>query len=219
MARTRSRDDALGGPANAAPHPVLAVRHMIDGMRPGIRCRANKAGLENIRRNSWRITAFLKSQAMNPPFTLEQFLAVFARYTSRLPMQILLNARGLAVCRLDVSPSVWASRTKLLICLSWGGMAIAYHFASSATSILPPGCSVRCFCSEARRFAWTGMVGPMSRFGSVRPAKHRRRGVIVFALVLYPVHRLFDRSSLPDAPTFGLPCPTTIFTLGLLLFQ
>jgi hypothetical protein len=42
--------------------------------------------------------------------------------------------------------------------------------------------------------------------------------LIVYALVVYPVlgHLLGHRY--PAAPTFGLPCPTTIFTFGVLLW-
>jgi hypothetical protein len=42
--------------------------------------------------------------------------------------------------------------------------------------------------------------------------------LIVFALVLYPAIGYALGHRYPAAPTFGLPCPTTIFTLGLLLF-
>jgi hypothetical protein len=41
----------------------------------------------------------------------------------------------------------------------------------------------------------------------------------VFALVLYPIIGYSVGHRYPNAPTFGLPCPTTIFTLGLLLFS
>jgi hypothetical protein len=42
--------------------------------------------------------------------------------------------------------------------------------------------------------------------------------LIVFALLLYPAIGHFLGHRYPAAPTFGLPCPTTIFTLGVLLF-
>lgn len=41
--------------------------------------------------------------------------------------------------------------------------------------------------------------------------------VMLYALILYPLLGYLAGHSYPDAPTFGLPCPTTIFTLGLLL--
>ena len=41
--------------------------------------------------------------------------------------------------------------------------------------------------------------------------------LISFALVVYPVLGYIVGHTYPSSPTFGLPCPTTIFTLGLLL--
>lgn len=41
--------------------------------------------------------------------------------------------------------------------------------------------------------------------------------IILYALVLYPVVGAFDGHTYPGVPTFGLPCPTTIFTFGILL--
>ena len=42
--------------------------------------------------------------------------------------------------------------------------------------------------------------------------------LIVFALVVYPVWSTYAGHPYPAIPTFGLPCPTTIFTIGLLAF-
>ena len=42
--------------------------------------------------------------------------------------------------------------------------------------------------------------------------------LMVFALVAYPAWSYFNGHDFPASPTFGLPCPTTIFTLGILLW-
>jgi hypothetical protein len=42
--------------------------------------------------------------------------------------------------------------------------------------------------------------------------------LVAYALVLYPVWSWFAGHRYPDTPTFGLPCPTTIFTVGVLAF-
>jgi peptidoglycan/LPS O-acetylase OafA/YrhL len=42
--------------------------------------------------------------------------------------------------------------------------------------------------------------------------------LIVFALVVYPVWSAYAGHRYPATATFGLPCPTTIFTLGVLAF-
>ena len=43
--------------------------------------------------------------------------------------------------------------------------------------------------------------------------------LILFALIIYPVLGYFIGHVYPFSPTFGLPCPTTIFTFGLLLLN
>ena len=40
----------------------------------------------------------------------------------------------------------------------------------------------------------------------------------IYALVIYPVLGYWFGRQYPAAPTFGLPCPTTIFTFGMLLW-
>ena len=40
--------------------------------------------------------------------------------------------------------------------------------------------------------------------------------LIAFALVVYPVWATLAGHGYPELPTFGLPCPTTIFTIGVL---
>lgn len=42
---------------------------------------------------------------------------------------------------------------------------------------------------------------------------------ILFALIVYPILGCFFGHVYPSSPTFGLPCPTTIFTFGLLLLN
>ncbi|HEX6943286.1 MAG TPA: DUF6064 family protein, partial [Gemmatimonadaceae bacterium] len=42
--------------------------------------------------------------------------------------------------------------------------------------------------------------------------------VILFALVIYPSLGWLAGHRYPAAPTFGLPCPTTVFTFGLMLW-
>jgi hypothetical protein len=42
--------------------------------------------------------------------------------------------------------------------------------------------------------------------------------LIGYALLFYPLLGLLLGHAPPSAPTFGLPCPTTIFTFGILLW-
>ncbi len=42
--------------------------------------------------------------------------------------------------------------------------------------------------------------------------------LVAFALVVYPAWSFLSGHRHPETPSFGLPCPTTIFTVGLLSF-
>jgi hypothetical protein len=42
--------------------------------------------------------------------------------------------------------------------------------------------------------------------------------LIVYALAIYPLIGYALGRNFPTSPTFGVPCPTTIFTFGLLLW-
>jgi len=159
---------------------------------------------------------------MTLPFTPEQFFAVFVRYNEAIwPMQIVLNAAALLCVGLLFRPSAWASRASyLVLSLLWAWMAVAYHFIFF--SDINPAAWVfgAAFLFASAAFAWAGLVRTDV---SLRPVPGVRAIVggtlMVFALLLYPVIGYFLGHRYPSAPTFGLPCPTTIFTLGVLLFS
>jgi hypothetical protein len=158
---------------------------------------------------------------MELPFTTEQFFAVFARYNQSMwPMQVVLNGIAVAIVAFVPSRLESASRqvAKLLAAL-WAWMAIGYHFQffsaiNPAAWLFGAG-----FLLGAFAFAWFGVVKDKLVF---RPTGGARgiagAALVVFALVLYPAIGYALGHRYPAAPTFGLPCPTTLFTLGVLLF-
>ncbi len=159
---------------------------------------------------------------MNLPFTPEQFLSVFASYNERVwPMQFGLNVTALVCIGLLFHRGAWASRAIcMILSLFWAWMAIAYHVAFFSDINPAAWAFGSVFLLESLALAWFGVV----RTGVLlRPVLGVRAWVgaalIVFALVLYPLIGYSVGHRYPYAPTFGLPCPTTIFTLGLLLFS
>jgi hypothetical protein len=155
------------------------------------------------------------------PFSPEQFFAVFTRYNETVwPMPIALNSAALLSIALLFVPGAWPSFViTLILALLWAWMAIAYHIAFF-TSINPAAWLLGMgFLLGSLAFAWHGIARPDLSFRFVRGARGiSGAALIVFALVLYPVIGYFLGHRYPSAPTFGLPCPTTIFTLGLLLY-
>jgi hypothetical protein len=70
---------------------------------------------------------------------------------------------------------------------------------------------------QALLFVMFGALGGGLKF---RPQRNVRTvlslAMIAFALVLYPLLGFFLGHRYPALPTFGTPCPTTIFTIGIL---
>ncbi len=66
-------------------------------------------------------------------------------------------------------------------------------------------------------FAWQGVARGRLRFRFSRSARAAfGAALVVFGLVVYPAWSAFAGHRYPAMPTFGLPCPTTLFTVGML---
>ena len=156
---------------------------------------------------------------MQLPFTAEQFFGVFRAYNTTVwPIQVLLLAlAGLAVV-LVMWPYRWSGvGVSAILAFLWGWMGLAYHLAFF-TAISPPAFAFAAVSvAGALVFLWQGVVQRRLEFRWQAGA----RGVtalllVVYALVVYPAWCHFAGQPYLDTPTFGLPCPTTIFTMGLL---
>lgn len=156
---------------------------------------------------------------MQLPFTPEQFFAVFAAYNEAVwPAQLVLYAAALltllAVTLRHRTADGVASATLGLL---WAWIGIAYHLAFFAEiNPLAYGFALVSLAG-AGVFAWQGIVRRRLHF------RWRRSGrgvfgalLIVFALAVYPLWTVASGHAYPAMPTFGLPCPTTLFTIGLL---
>jgi hypothetical protein len=75
------------------------------------------------------------------------------------------------------------------------------------------------FILQGIMFTGCGLIRKKISFGYTK-SFNNYIGIIFFlyALIVYPIlgHNLGH--AYPYSPTFGLPCPTTIFTFGILLF-
>jgi hypothetical protein len=68
-------------------------------------------------------------------------------------------------------------------------------------------------------FIWGVFKGELSF--DYRKTNYNNAGILIilYALIIYPVLGYNLGHAYPYSPTFGLPCPTTIFTFGILLFS
>ena len=158
---------------------------------------------------------------MNIPFTIDQFFEIIREYnTSIFPMQIVLNILALTSIILAIIRRNYSNKfISITLGFFWFWMGIVYHFIFF-TKINPAAFVFALFfvlqgiifiyygaiknrLSFGFRKDWIGMIGLL---------------FIIYALLIYPILGILFGHTYPDNPTFGLPCPTTIFTFGILLW-
>lgn len=155
------------------------------------------------------------------PFTQSEFFAVFAKYNIAIwPAQLVLVGAAAGAVAAVRRPNTVRIRVMLgVLSALWLWMAIVYH-----------GIFFRPINPAAMAFAALFVVeSGLLAFAALRPSFDIRprpniAGVvgwtlIAFALIIYPLIGYFAGHRYPAMPTFGLPCPTTIFTLGVLLWS
>jgi hypothetical protein len=155
------------------------------------------------------------------PFTIDQFYGVFREYnTAMWPVQWILATLGLAAVIAVLRPQPWTGvAVSAGLGFLWIWIALAFHLAFF-THISPAAHGFAALSAAgAVVFIWQGVVRRRLAFRWV-PGMRATAGVVLitFALVVYPVWSAYAGHPYPQTPTFGLPCPTTIFTIGLLCF-
>ena len=154
-------------------------------------------------------------------FTVEQFLAVFERYNEALwPMQIVAYAVGVALVLLALTR--WKRASAVIfgaLAVMWAGMAVGYMWTYFAD--INPAAKLfgAIFLAQAALLAVMAVRERAAVYGDKRSARTWiGLALIVYAMVVYPLLGMVFGHGYPQAPMFGLvPCPTTIFTFGMLL--
>lgn len=158
---------------------------------------------------------------MNLPFTEQQFFDVFGRYNESVwPVQVVLLGLAIVVVALLMVRARWtAVMISSILGALWMWLGIAYHGLFFAKiNVLAYGFAI-ISVAGAGVFFWFGVVRRQLVFGVVSlPRAVLGSALIAFSLALYPVWSYAAGHPYPYLPTFGLPCPTTLFTLGVLAF-
>ena len=153
------------------------------------------------------------------PFTIEQFMQVFERYNNAIwPGHVLIYLAGLTAIALAFKRGAVRSKLiSLILAALWLWMGIVYHFIFFSTINKAARLFGALFIVQSLIFIFAGMSSKLSF--EFRPNVQGILGavLITYALVLYPLIATFYGHLYPAAPTFGVPCPTTIFTFGVLL--
>jgi hypothetical protein len=158
---------------------------------------------------------------MNLPFTAEEFFSVFQQYNESVwPAQVILNILAVVAIVLAVRSSAAAGRIiASILGAFWLWTGFAYHLAFFTG--INPGAYAFALLNivQGILFLLYGVLLKRLSF-RFRADIYGLTGalLILYALVLYPLIGSLAGHGFPRNPTFGLPCPTTIFTFGLLLW-
>ena len=157
---------------------------------------------------------------MEIPFTAQQFFNVFKTYNEQVyPMQYFLNALALIVIYYVVKQVPKSGRVVSgLLTLLWLWMGCVYHLKYCTTINKAAVIFGLAFILQGILFLIIGVFKKQLSF-KFRTDIYGLTGLslLLYALLIYPLYGYSRGHVYPLAPTFGLPCPTTVFTFGILL--
>jgi hypothetical protein len=159
---------------------------------------------------------------MRIPFTVEQFFDLFGTYNTAIwPVQILAYVLGIVALALAFREGPLSTRiVSGILGLFWIWMGIFYHIVHF--SVINPAASIFgiAFVLQGLLFLLVGTIFRRLAFRfTLTPLPMIGAGFILYATVIYPLIGISFGHSYPRSPMFGVaPCPTTIFTFGLLLW-
>jgi hypothetical protein len=134
-------------------------------------------------------------------------------------MQIVLNLFALSVVILAIKRKKYSDiYISIALGLLWLWMGIVYHYIFFTK--INPAANIFAifFVLQGLIFIYFGGINEKLKFGFKKDWIGAIGLVfIIYALLIYPILGILFGHTYPDNPTFGLPCPTTIFTFGMLL--
>ena len=155
------------------------------------------------------------------PFSREVFLRLFEHYNTAIwPAQIIAYALGAVLVLLALRPRRWSDRVvSAVLAAAWLWMGVVYHMMFFAAINWAAWAFGALFVIQGLLFAWSGGVRQRLAFRfSPTLSGFAGLGFVALAMAVYPLIGLATDHGWPRAPMFGVaPCPTVIFTLGMLL--
>jgi hypothetical protein len=159
---------------------------------------------------------------MKIPFTVEQFFDIFGTYNTAIwPSQVVAYIFGIIVLGLALRENKLSSRiVSGILALFWIWMGVFYHM--TYFSMINPVARIFgvFYVLQGVLFLLVGAIlGRLSFRFNYKPLPLLGVCFILYAMVIYPLLGLAFGHSYPKVPLFGVaPCPTTIFTFGILLW-
>lgn len=162
-----------------------------------------------------------RGSSMGVPFSRESFLAAFRSYNDAIGIvPLLLMALAVGIVVVARSSMTWRHRAIAAgLAGPWLWAGVVYHWGFFAR--INPAARIfgAAFVVQAALLLWRGTLRGSLRFD---PRQGRIAAVgwalVTYALVAYPLIGWFAGHGYPDGPSFGAPCPMTIFFIGTLFW-
>jgi hypothetical protein len=157
---------------------------------------------------------------MKIPFSIDEFLSVFEHYNNGVwPLQIFIHLLAITGIVILFTQASYKNRIiSLILSALWLWMGIVYHLIYF--SPINPAANVFgvMFIVQGLIFAYFGFLRKEFEFEFRLNAVNILAIIFLsYALIGYPILSHQFGHVYPRTPTFGLPCPTTIYTFGILL--
>ena len=154
---------------------------------------------------------------MRLPFTEVEFLNLFARFNAAFWPVVLILWIASAVAAVFLARGRATARPMLLLLAVhwlWSGLAFHAWFFTRINPLAVVFASM--FVVQGLLFVWA--AGQKRLHVGWEPSLRQLTGLAFVALALaYPLLMVLSGRRLPAAPAFGVPCPTALFTIGVLL--
>jgi hypothetical protein len=158
---------------------------------------------------------------MGLPFTHQQFVGILQQYNlATWPVAIVFYLLALAVLFLIFSDQPYADRIICgILAVFWLWMGVAYHLLYFSVINKVAYLFGALFIAQGVIFIGCGVVRARLRYRYLDNLRSVVAAILVFyAIGAYTYVGTLAGQSYPGLPLFGAPCPTTIFTLGVLLW-
>ena len=159
---------------------------------------------------------------MDLTFSVEQFLKLFKSYNrSVFPLQFLFYILALTIVFLSLKKIKGADRIiNSILTFFWLWMGIVYHLLFFSTINKTAYLFGSFFIVQGILFFYFGVIKQKLTYKLVNNVPGiAGAAIVIFALIGYPLLGYLFGHIYPYSPTFGVPCPTTIFTFGVLLWS
>ena len=158
---------------------------------------------------------------MKLPFTREAFMQLFADYNHAVwPLQFyLVMVAGVILFFVYLRIEGSGKFILAVLGLLWLWMGIGYHILFFSTINTAAYFFGAAFILQAILFFYYAINrSPKFQF-QFNFISIAGIAMMIFSIMIYPLIGNWAGHQYPYKPTFGVPCPTTIFTLGLLLLS